>query len=130
MFIIILEVLMDQTETKSIKLKFYLDFININNLSDFQKSERPITRTPRKLNHTLLQLENKTNKNIFSEYRDTRFWVKSNKPHRQEKRHNHHHEKPLKVNPCSLGARQFCGAGNSSKTCTKVIQHSSPTPPT
>ena len=44
---------MDWTETKIIKLKGYLNFIKkkkkkkINNLSDFQKSERPITRTSR-----------------------------------------------------------------------------------
>ena len=62
MFIIILEVLMDQTETKSIKLKFYLDSINVNNLSDFQKSERLITRTAKKLNQTLLQLKKTKNK--------------------------------------------------------------------
>ena len=38
-FIQILEVLMDQTQTKIIKLKHHLAFIKINNLSDFQKSE-------------------------------------------------------------------------------------------
>ena len=59
MFIIILEVLTDRTETKSIKLKFYLDSINVNNLSDFQKSERLIARTAKTLNQTLLQLKNK-----------------------------------------------------------------------
>ena len=46
-FIQILEVLMDQTQTKFIKLKLYLAFTKINNLSDFQKSEQPITRTSR-----------------------------------------------------------------------------------
>ena len=40
---------MDQTETKSIQLKFYLACINVNNLSDFQKSEQLITRTAKKL---------------------------------------------------------------------------------
>ena len=30
---------MDQTQTKIIKLKYYLAFIKSNNLSDFQKSE-------------------------------------------------------------------------------------------
>ena len=65
MFIIILEVLTDQTETKSIKLKFYLDLLNVNNLSDFQKSEQLITRTAKKLNQALLQLKNKTKKKIF-----------------------------------------------------------------
>ena len=73
MFIIILEVLTDWTETKSIKIKSYLNFINVNNLSDFQKSERLIARTAKKLNQTLLQLKNKTNKKIFLEYQETRF---------------------------------------------------------
>ena len=52
---------MDWTETESIKLKFYLEF-KIVSLSDFQKSERLITRTAKKLNQTLLQHENKTRK--------------------------------------------------------------------
>ena len=49
MFITILEVLTDRTETKSIQLKFYLACINVNNLSDFHKSEQLITRTAKKL---------------------------------------------------------------------------------
>ena len=59
MFITILEVLKDQTQTKIIKHTYYLASINANNLSDFQKSERLITRTAKKLNQTLLQLKNK-----------------------------------------------------------------------
>ena len=59
MFITILEVLMDQTQTKIIKHTYCLASINTNNLSDFQKSERLITRTAKKLNQTLLQLKNK-----------------------------------------------------------------------
>ena len=58
---------MDQTETKSIKLKFYLEFKIVNNLLDFQKSERLIARTDKKLNLTLLQPRNKTS-NIFRIY--------------------------------------------------------------
>ena len=52
-FVTILEVLMDRMETKSIKLIFYFEFIIVNNPSDFQKSERPIARTAKKLNNTL-----------------------------------------------------------------------------
>ena len=49
----------------------------------------------------------KTSKNIFSEYRETRFWLKSNRPPRQGKLYSHH-KKPLKViNSCPLGARQI-----------------------
>ena len=56
---------MDQTQTKIIKHTYYLAFINANNLSDSQKSERLITRTAKKPNQTLLQLENKQIKYIF-----------------------------------------------------------------
>ena len=69
MFITILEVLMDRTETKSVKLKFYVDYINANNLSVFQKLEWPIARTTKKPNQTLFQLENKTNKIYFQNTR-------------------------------------------------------------
>ena len=60
---------MDRTQTKIIKHTYYLASINANNLSDFQKSERPITRTAKKPNQTLLQLENKTNKIYFQNTR-------------------------------------------------------------
>ena len=56
MFITILEVLMDQTETKIIKHKCYLAFMKTNNLSDFQRSERLIARTAKELSQALLQL--------------------------------------------------------------------------
>ena len=69
MFITILEVLTDRTQTKIIKHTYYLASINANNLSDFQKSGRPITRTTKKPNQTLLQLENKTNKIYFQNTR-------------------------------------------------------------
>ena len=65
MFITILEVLTDRTQTKIIKHTYYLASINANNLSDFQKSERPITTTAKKPNQTLLQLEKKQIKYIF-----------------------------------------------------------------
>ena len=60
MFIIILEVLTDQTETKVIKLKGYLNFIK--NQQPFRFSEIRATdhQSVKKLNQTLLQLE-KTN---------------------------------------------------------------------
>ena len=64
---------MDWTETKSIKLKFYFEFIIVNYLSDFQKSEQLIARTIRKLNQTLLQHKNKNKYNVFAGYQDTRF---------------------------------------------------------
>ena len=73
MFIAILEVLTDWTETESINLKILPHPINTNNLSDLQKSEQLITRTAKKLNQSLFQCKNKANKNIFSEYQDTRF---------------------------------------------------------
>ena len=69
MFITILEVLTDRTQTKIIKHTYYLASINANNLSDFQKSEQLITRTTKKPNQTLLQLENKTNKIYFQNTR-------------------------------------------------------------
>ena len=50
---------MDRTQTKIIKHTYCLASINANNLSDFQKSERLIARTAKKLNQTLLQLKNK-----------------------------------------------------------------------
>ena len=37
MFITILEVLTDQSETKVLKLKFYLTLINTSNISDFSE---------------------------------------------------------------------------------------------
>ena len=64
-FIQILEVLMDQTQTKTINLKHHLAFIKINNLSDFQKSKRPITRMSRKSTRHYPCLENKLNKIYF-----------------------------------------------------------------
>ena len=99
---------------KVLKLKFYLALINTNNLSDFQKSERLITKTAKKLNQSLFQCKNKAKKNFFSEYQDIRFSLKSNKPLRQEKQHSHHRKKCLKVISFCLWI-QFCGAGNSSK---------------
>ena len=57
MFITILEVLTDQSETKVLKLKFYLTLINTSVFQIFQKLERLIARIARKLNQTLLQLK-------------------------------------------------------------------------
>ena len=65
MFIAILEVLTDRTQTKIIKLKHPLAFIKTNNLSDFQKSERPIARTSRNSTRHYPSLENKLNKIDF-----------------------------------------------------------------
>ena len=70
MFITILEVLTDQAQTKIIKLKHYLAFI-INNLSDFQKSERPIARTSRNSTRHYSDSKNKLNKYIL-EYQNIR----------------------------------------------------------
>ena len=39
---------MDQIQTKIIKHTYHLASINANNLSDFQKSERPIARAAEK----------------------------------------------------------------------------------
>ena len=55
MFITILEVLTDRTETKSINLKILPHPVNTSGLSDFQKSERPIARTAKKPNQSLPQ---------------------------------------------------------------------------
>ena len=73
MFITILEVLMDWTQTKIRKHTCYPASINANNLSDFQKSERLIARTAKKLNQTPLQLKNKTNKIYFQNTRTPDF---------------------------------------------------------
>ena len=68
MFITILKVLTDQTQTKIIKHTHYIAFIN-NKLPNFQKSEQPIARTAKKTNQTLLLLENKANKIFFQNTR-------------------------------------------------------------
>ena len=52
---------MDQTQTKIMTLKYYLAFIKINNLSNFQKSEQPIARTSRNSTMHYFNFENKLN---------------------------------------------------------------------
>ena len=130
MFITILEVLMDQTQTEIIKLKSYLAFIKINNLSDLQKSEWPITRTSRNLTRHYSNLKNKLNKIYFQNIRTPDSdWSPTNYFGRKSYT-GHHHEMPLKVMPLFSGWKQFCRAGNSLKTHINVIQQISPSPPT
>ena len=80
MFITILEVLMDQAQTKVMTLKYYLAFIKINNLSNLQKPERQIARISRNSNGHYFYFQIKLNQKVFSEYQDTRIQSKSNKP--------------------------------------------------
>ena len=60
---------MDQTQTKISTLKCCLAFININNLSNFQKSERPIARTSRNSTRHYFNLKNKLNEIYFQNIR-------------------------------------------------------------
>ena len=69
MFITILEVLTDQTQTIIRTFKCYLAFIKSNNLSDFQKSERVIARMSRNSNRHYSNLKNKLNKIYFQNIR-------------------------------------------------------------
>ena len=52
---------MDQTQTKIMTLKCYLAFIKNNNLSNFQKSKRPIAKTSRNSTRHYFNFENKLN---------------------------------------------------------------------
>ena len=69
MFITILEVLMDQTQTKIMTLKYYLTLIKVNNFSNFQKPERPIARMSRNSTRHHFNFENKLNEIYFQNIR-------------------------------------------------------------
>ena len=130
MFITILEVLMDQTRTKIMTLKCYLAFIKINNLSNFQKSERLIARTLRNSTRHYSNLKNKLIEIYFQNIRTPDFNQSPTNYFGRKNYTGHDHEKPLKVIPLFLGWKQFCRAGNSLKTHINVKQQVSRTPPT
>ena len=56
---------MDQTQTKVMTLKYNLALIKINNFSNLQKSERPITRVPRNSTRHYFNFQNKLNQMYF-----------------------------------------------------------------
>ena len=114
MFITILEVLTDQTWTKIMTLKCYLAFIKISNLSDFQKSEWPITRMSWNSTRHYPSLENKLNEN-FQNIRTADSDWSPTKYFGRKCYTGHHHEKLLKVNPCSLGENNFAGLATALK---------------
>ena len=60
---------MNQTQTKIMTLKYYLAFIKINNLSNLQKSERPITRMSRNSTGHYFNSQNKLNQMYFQNTR-------------------------------------------------------------
>ena len=103
MFITILEVLTDQTQTKIMTLKDYLAFIKINNLLNFQKSEQPIARMSRNSTRHYFNFENELNEIYFQNIRTPDSNRSSTNYFGRKSYTGHDHEKLLKVIPLIFG---------------------------
>ena len=94
---------MDQTQTKIMTLKCYLGFIKINNLSNFQKSERPIARTSRNSTRHYFNFDNKLNEIYFQNIRTPDSDQSPPIYFGRKSYTGHNHEKLLKVIPLFSG---------------------------
>ena len=103
MFITILEVLTDRTQTKIMTFKCYLAFIKKNNLSNFQKSERLIARTSRNSTRHYFKFENKLNEIYFQKIRTSDSDQSPTNYFCRKSYTGHDHEKLLKVIPLFSG---------------------------
>ena len=94
---------MDQTQTKIMTPKYYLAFIKIINLSNLQKSERPIARTSRNSTGHYFNFQNKLNQKYFQNIRTPDSDQSSTNYFGRKSYTGHDHEKLLNVIPLILG---------------------------
>ena len=84
-------------------LKYYLAFIKINNLSNFQKSERLIARTSRNSTRHYFNFEKKLIEIYFQNIRTPDSDQSSTNYFGRKSYTGHNHEKLLKVIPFIFG---------------------------
>ena len=116
MFITILEVLTDQTQTKIMTLKYYLTLIKVNNFSNFQKPERPIARTSRNSTRHHFNFENKLNEIYIFRISGHQIPTKVQQTTLAGKATQATIMKSFwKLYPCSLGENNFVGLATALK---------------
>ena len=128
-FITILEVLTDQTKTKSIKLKFFF-------FSQGHNCQLPLRFS--EIRATVCQNSQETEADNTKILKIENFRISGHQILTEVETHlgrNNGKATIMKsllkvINPCSLGVNQFCGAGNSSKYTRKSYNRFHPPLPT